>query len=303
MKYGVHLPNFAEYGDPRLLVELAQEAEGAGWDGFFLWDHLQPEARLHLPVVDPWIALAAVATVTSRVRIGALVTPLARRRPWKVAREAVTLDHLSNGRLVLGVGLGEPPEGDFATFGEDPSPRVRAGKLDEGIEILLGLMSGEPVHFQGAYYQVEGATFLPRPVQSPRIPIWVGGAWPHRRPMRRAARLDGIFPDKVGVDWEKGEIMTPADLAEIVAFIRAERPTSAPFDVVLGGATPGDDPAAAAAKVAAYAAVGLTWWIEGINGLRGPLATMRQRIRQGPPRVAAGLHDESERLFKRFRGG
>ena len=284
MQYGVHLPNFAEYGDPRLLVELAREAEGAGWDGFFLWDHLQPEARLRLPVVDPWIALAAVATVTSQVRIGALVTPLARRRPWKVAREAVTLDHLSNGRLVLGVGLGEPPEGDFATFGEDPNPRVRAGKLDEGIEILLRLMSGEPVHFQGTYYQVEGATFLPHPVQSPRIPIWVGGAWPHRGPMRRAARLDGIFPDKVGVDWEKGEIMTPADLAEIVAFIRAERPTNASFDVVLGGATPGDDPAAASAKVAAYAAVGLTWWIEGINSLRGPLDVMRQRIRQGPPR-------------------
>lgn len=284
MQYAVHLPNLGEYGDPRLLVELAREAEAAGWDGFFLWDHRQPDPRLRAPAVDPWVALTAIAMATSRVRIGALVTPLAGRRPWTVAREAVTLDHLSNGRLVLGVGLGDSPDGDFATFGEDPSPRIRAEKLDEGIAVLTGLMSGEPVQFQGKHYQVDGATFLPRPVQSPRIPIWVGGAWPHRGPMRRAARLDGIFPDKVGVDWEKGEIMTPSDLAEIVAFIRAERQTNAPFDVVLGGATPGNDRAAGAAIVASYAAVGLTWWIEGINALRGPLDVMRQRIRQGPPR-------------------
>ena len=139
VRFGISVPNFAEYADPRLLTALAREAEAAGWDGFFLWDHILIERSWRMPMADPWVALAAIAAATERIRLGPLVTPLARRRPWKVARETVTLDHLSGGRTILGVGLGHPPEAEYAAFGEEPDARVRALKLDEGLDVLTGL--------------------------------------------------------------------------------------------------------------------------------------------------------------------
>ena len=283
MRYAINVPNFAEYGDPHTLVELACEAEDAGWDGFFIWDHLHlfvPPRRV--PVTDPWIALAAIATATSRIRLGPMVTPVARRRPWKLARETVALDQLSHGRLILGVGLGEPRDADFAVFGEDPDPRVRAEKLDEGLEILAGLWGEQPFTYQGSHYTVRDALFSPPPAQSPRIPIWVAGTLPHLRPMRRAARWDGVVPLLAG----NFGLPSPDQIRETIAYIRAHRDGDGPFDVVLAeGNTPGDDPAAAAAIVAPYAEAGLTWWQEGLHGRRGPLEAMRQRIRQGPPRI------------------
>lgn len=284
MRYAIHVPNFGDYADPRALAELAQEAEAAGWDGFFLWDHLLARPEGDVPVADPWIALAAIAAVTTRIRLGPLVTPLPRRRPWKLAREAVTLDHLSKGRLVLGVGIGTPVEADFAPFGEPTDARERAQLLDEGLEIVTGLWSGEPFRHNGQRYRLNEVTFLPRPVQRPRIPIWVGGAWPHRGPMRRAAHWDGVFPDKAGIDWERGEIMTPDDLREILAYIRTQRTAAGPFDVILGGMT--DGPAQGAEKLAPYEEAGLTWWIEGLHSMRGSFAEMRKRIHAGPPRPA-----------------
>jgi hypothetical protein len=180
----VGLPNVREYADPRLLVELAREAEAAGWDGAFVWDHIAREEDPSVPATDPWIAVAAIAARTQRIRLGIMVTPLARRRPWKVAREAVAVDVLCGGRFTLGVGLGGGAQAEFATFGESPDPKVRAELLDEGLAILDGLWSGEPFAFEGTHHTVSGAHFTPRSVQQPRLPIWVAGRWPNRRPFR-----------------------------------------------------------------------------------------------------------------------
>ncbi len=280
MKYGLTLPNFGPFFDPRVLADLARMAEDTGWDGFFLWDHMLFDGRAR-PIADPWVALAAIAVNTSRIRIGTLVTPLARRRPWKLARETVSLDHLSGGRLTLGVGLGAPSEVEFGRFGEDPDPIVRGEKLDEGLDVLTGLWTGEPFQFQGRHFQVEEVVFEPPPLQSPRIPIWVGGVWPHKRPFRRAARWDGIFPliqTKEGMFGSP----TPRDLGEMMAFVEPHRTISGPFDVVVGGEIPREDPDQASRMLGAFADAGATWWLEG-PGDDEDLDYMRALIPQGPP--------------------
>src|SRR4249919_1336900 len=177
MRFGLIVQMTGPLGDPRPLVRLAREAEAAGWDGFFIWDVFGGAADAPKPVVDPWIALAAIATVTERMRLGPMVTPLPRRRPWKVAREAASLDQLSNGRLILGVGIGDRTE-EFRRFGEEPDPRVRARMLDEGLEVITGLWRSEPFSFHGEHFRIDDALVLPRPIQTPRISIWVGGTWP-----------------------------------------------------------------------------------------------------------------------------
>lgn len=281
MFYGVHVQNSGEFGDPRLLGVMAREAELAGWDGFFIWDHIAYSLGRTAPMADPVVTLAVVAAQTERIRFGALVTPLARRRPWKVARETVSLDILSGGRLILGAGLGEPVDVEFARFGEDADARVRAGKLDESLAIVSGLWSGEPFSYVGAHYRVEEVTFLPPPLQTPRVPVWIAGEWPNKPPFRRAARWDGIFPSKRGVKVD--EMMTPGDLDEIVRFIRQERTSDTSFAVALGGYTPAHDRSGAVAIVEPYVEVGLTWWLEGINSLKLSLLEARERVRQGPP--------------------
>ena len=175
MKYGLYLPNFGAFGETRLLADLAHDAEQAGWDGFFIWDHIARPWTTQ--VVDTWVALTAIAQRTSRIRFGPLVTPLARRRPWKVARETVSLDRLSEGRLILGVGLGGSggQSVEWANFAEELDLRTRAEMLDEGLDILTGLWSGKPFSYNGQHYQVNDSLFLPTPIQSPRIPIWVAG--------------------------------------------------------------------------------------------------------------------------------
>lgn len=282
MRFAVSVPNFGDYFNPRLLAQLAREAEESGWDGFFLWDHMIFWPGFSEPIVDPWVALAAMAMTTERIRLGTLVTPLARRRPWKLARETVSLDHLSGGRLVLGVGLGFPADAEFETFGEEPDDRVRAAKLDEGLDVLAGLWRGEPFTYSGEHFRIAEVTFRPTPVQTPRIPIWVAGMWPNRAPFRRAARWDGVAP--VPLDPESGRMFSPSELSEIAGYVAAQRGSDAPFDVVYGGATPGESPSAAREAVAPYAAAGLTWWIENLNHWRGPFAAMRERLRRGPPR-------------------
>ena len=181
MQFGINVPIFGEYADARLLAELAVEAEQAGWDGFWVWDHLQwsgeEDGEPRQSSVDPTVALALIAAATTRVRIGPMVLPLARRRPWKVARELATLDHLSAGRLTLGVGLGGPPGLEFGDFGEDVDVKVRAGKLDEGLAVLQGLWTGEPFEFAGKHHVVQGAQLLPPPRQQ-HVPIWVAGSGP-----------------------------------------------------------------------------------------------------------------------------
>jgi alkanesulfonate monooxygenase SsuD/methylene tetrahydromethanopterin reductase-like flavin-dependent oxidoreductase (luciferase family) len=278
MRYALYLPNFGAQHSARALAELAHETEEASWDGFFLWDHVINEAQ-GVPLVDVWVALAAMAMTTSRIRLAATVTPLPRRRPWKLARETVSLDHLSNGRLTLGVGLGVPAE--FEHFGENSDNQVRAAKLDEGLEILAGLWSGKPFEHHGQAYQVEKTTFSPPCLQQPRIPVWVGGWWPTKAPFRRAARWDGVIPLKQSGD----NLLEPEDVKEVRDFIHQERTSDDPFDIAIISWTDPSDPAAAADKVAAYAEAGTTWWLESLYMQCNSLDEMRQRIHLGPPKI------------------
>jgi hypothetical protein len=265
------------------MVELAVTAEHAGWDGFFLWDHI------HLgdwagPVLDPWVCLTAAAAATDRITIGTLVTPLPRRRPTKLARETVTLDHLSGGRLILGVGIGWPPDVDFGDLGDSADNRVRGAQLDEGLTVLTGLWSGEPVTYSGEHNKVAGARFSPTPLQQPRIPIWVAGGWPNRKPFRRAAAWDGVDPLVFDSDVPGGfRPPTPAELKEIVAYTLEHRDGEGPFEVAAGDSLVGvADPAG---KVAEYVDAGLTWWIEGIGWPVESFEYWRDVIAAGPPRL------------------
>jgi alkanesulfonate monooxygenase SsuD/methylene tetrahydromethanopterin reductase-like flavin-dependent oxidoreductase (luciferase family) len=206
---GVYVAPFDELADPRLLARLAARAEERGWDGFFVWDHIlySPPVR---GVADPWVALSAIACATERLRIGPMVTPPSRRRVQKLTREAVTLDHLSAGRLVLGLGLGSASHGELAPFGEVDAPREMARRLDAALERLVAFWGGE---------------FEPTPVQQPRIPIWLAARWPRRAPVRRAARYDGVFPI---------DLPGPEAVSELVAEVRELRgPAAGPFDVVV----------------------------------------------------------------------
>jgi alkanesulfonate monooxygenase SsuD/methylene tetrahydromethanopterin reductase-like flavin-dependent oxidoreductase (luciferase family) len=278
MRYGIYLPIAGEYANPTLLAELAREAEKAGWDGVFIWDHIgQPNVA-----VDPWVTLAAMAMRTERVKVGPIVTPIARRRPWKLARETVTLDHLANGRLILGVGLGWASQ-EFETFGEESDPAIRAEKLDEGLDILAGLWRGEPFSYRGKHYQVQDACFMPRPVQSPRIPIWVCGAWPVKKaPFRRAARWDGIIAI---CDPRENRAIRPDEVRAIRAYIQQHRASSDPFDVVVLLWSEGRRTAEERAEVAPYAEAGATWWLEDLSLERFSVEGARERIRRGPPAV------------------
>jgi alkanesulfonate monooxygenase SsuD/methylene tetrahydromethanopterin reductase-like flavin-dependent oxidoreductase (luciferase family) len=297
MRYGLTVPNFGDCFDPRLLAGMAREAEDAGWDGFFIWDHVQ---FMPAPTVDPWVALAAMALATQHIRIGPLVTPVPRRRPVKLARETVSVDHLSDGRLVLGVGIGAGPwEWDY--LGEEPDLRVRGAMLDEALDLLTRFWSGEPVLHQGAHYRFRGdfgpgrpdvnpTPLLPRPKQSPRIPIWVAGTWPAKPPFRRAARWDGVVP--LGPDRGQGPRLTPDEVRDMLAYIARHRTDATAFEVVIGGQTSGSEHAQDRATVQSYIDAGATWWLEDVSPWafgwtwRGswPMAAMRERVRRGPPR-------------------
>ena len=280
MRYGFVIPS----GDPLTVAGLAQQAEIAGWDGVFTWDGISIEIEGAEPTYDPWVTMAAMAMRTERVRIGAMVTPLSRRRPWKVARETVTLDHLSRGRLVLPVGLGALDDGGFGKVGEPTDRKTRAQLLDESLAILTGLWKGEPFRFTGEHYQLDEMTFLPSPVQSPRIPIWVVAAWPRPRSMARALRYDGLLPNRLELDGGPGEV-APPDVAAIAAYVAAHRTETTPFDIIVEGVTPGDDPDRAAAIVGPRADAGATWWIEAMWQPPNAPADIRVRIEQGPPRL------------------
>jgi len=226
--------------------------------------------------------------MTQRIRLGTMITPVSRMRPWKLASETATLDRLSNGRLILSVGLGALDSG-FAAFGEVTDRQQRAELLDEGLELLTRLWLGRPVHFEAKHYRVEvdESNFLtpppPPPVQQPRIPIWVVGAWPRQKSLQRALRYDGLLPNVMGADGKvRMSPATPDEVGEISAYIRAQRKETTPLDIILEGETPGDDPAEAAAIVRPYAEAGATWWIEA-RWTAPSMDAVLQRIRQGPP--------------------
>ena len=273
MKYGFVLP----YGDARTAADFAYDAEQAGWDGFFVWE----------PVWgwDAWVSLAAAAMTTERTRLGTMLSPLSRMRPWKVAGETVSLDHLSGGRVILSVGLGAIDSG-FEAFSEVTERRARAELLDESLDIVTGLWRGQPFTYEGRHYQVRETSFLPPPppVQQPRIPIWVVGAWGRERSMQRVLRFDGLLPNVFGDGGKPREIM-PGDVRAMAAYIAERRTETTPFDIVIEGETSGDDPARATDEVGPLAEAGMTWWLEARWNISSPsvLDDLRRRIAAGPP--------------------
>ena len=271
VRHAVNLPPFGAFAEPAVVVDLAAAAEAGGWDGLFLWDHMIRAHEPHRAVVaDPWILLAAVATTTSRLRLGPMVTPLARRRPQKVARETVTLDHLSGGRLTFGVGLGVDSGDELGRFGEPTDDRARAAVYDEALELLLALWSGDEVDHRGEHFTADHVRFLPRPLQQPRIPVWGaargGGA---RRPVRRAARLDGLFPVDTTVD----QLMPMLDV------VAAERGGLDGYDVVMEA-----DPDA---DLSRYEAAGVTWVMRVVDDSGDPGKVITE-IAAGPAGPMAG---------------
>lgn len=273
MRYGFVIPS----GNPREVAGLAREAEDAGWDGAFYWDGI---AIGEMDTYDPWVVMAAMAMRTERVRIGAMLTPPARRRPWKLARETMTLDHLSGGRLVLPVGLGAIDDGGFSKVGEPTDRKVRAGRLDESLEILEGLWSGEPFSYEGEHYRLGEMVFRPPTVQRPRIPVWVVGAWPSERSMSRALRYDGVLAYALG-----GRAVTPEVIREIKAYVEEKRGNDASFDIVVEGESRGEDPDRASSIVRPYAEAGTTWWIESPWMSPNAPEDLSRRLGQGPPRM------------------
>lgn len=276
MKFGF----VASYGSVDQILEMAKEAENYGWDGVFTWDGISiGETNTY----DPWAILAAMSMITERVRLGAMVFALPRRRPWKVAREAITIDHLSKGRLVMPVAMGATPDGGISRVNTDTEDRkVRAKRLDEALEILKLAWSGETVSFEGEQYQMKDMIFRPKPVQRPRIPIWNVGAWPREKSMQRTIRWDGIIP----MDAEDAFApVGPEMLREIAAWIREHRQADSPFDVVVEGVTDGADVAGTRDRVAPLAEAGATWWIESRWSPEDTPEVLLERIRQGPPSV------------------
>jgi alkanesulfonate monooxygenase SsuD/methylene tetrahydromethanopterin reductase-like flavin-dependent oxidoreductase (luciferase family) len=278
MRYGI----IVNAGDPAEMADTAAEAESAGWDGVFYYDAIAiGDAEMY----DPWVVLAAMAMRTRRVRLGLILTPPSRRRPWKLARETMTVDRLSGGRLILPVGLGALDDAGFGNVGEPTAARTRADLLDESLAILDGLWSGEPFAFDGRHYRFGAMTFRPTPVQRPRIPIWVVAVPASERSMQRALRWDGILVQTDRLE----EIRTMADR------VRSERPgelSDGRFDIVAQGATSAADPAQARAAVQPYADAGATWWIEG-DWEHPTVDSNRRRIRAGPP-APPGSSDEPE---------
>jgi hypothetical protein len=276
VRYGIILTA----GDIHEIAAMAAEAEDAGWDGVFYWDGMAIPGGD--PIYDPWVTLAAVAMRTERVRFGAIITPPARRRPWKLARETMTLDHLSGGRIVLPVGLGALDDPGFGGVGEPTDRRIRAELLDESLEILTRAWSGAPFTYEGKHYQMAEMAFRPPSVQQPRIPIWVVAMWPRVKSVDRALHYDGIMPYLVGPDGGPAAA-TPEDIRAMVAAARERKGEGEPFDIILEGTTPADDPQAARERVLPLAEAGATWWIE--SPWEAPsVASLRQRIAAGPPR-------------------
>jgi hypothetical protein len=285
MHFAINLPNTGPYADVLAMADLARIAEQCGWEGLFVWDHVTWLRSEPQPVADPWILLTAVALATTHLRVGTMVTPVARRRPTKLARETITLDRLSAGRLTLGVGLGSPLDDEFVAVGEPGDPELLAKRLDEGLDVLAAAWSGQPVSYHGTTQHVDGVTFLPRPIQRPRIPVWVGGTWPKRRPVQRALRWDGavftyVDETAAGPGWRSP---APHEIAELASLARRERGSLHGFDIVVGGRSLDDD----AHLVEPLAAAGATWWQESLGPHHGGWQDTVDRIRLGPPHMAS----------------
>lgn len=276
MRFGVFLPPFAEFAEPRRVVALGTQTESAGWDGLFLWDHML--AFPGMAVADPWVVMAAVATVTQRIRLGALVTPLPRRRPWVLSRQMATLDRLSGGRLIGGVGLGDDGWSEFSSFGDAVDPVTRGAMLDEALELLQQFLNGEPVDYDGSHYSVHSPALLPTPLQRP-LPLWGAVRWPNKRPLARIAKLQGCFPI-----FHTPGALPPPDPAEISALRAAllERGAATDIAIAVRCNLAAEEPASVPETVAALEASGVTWMLEAVAPGTDPDVVSRI-VEQGPP--------------------
>lgn len=277
MKRGIFLAPFAELASPRRVAELAATAEQAGWDGFFLWDHML--ASSGMAVAEAWTTMAAMAMTTTTISLGPMVTPLARRRPWVLARQIATLDQLSGGRLVMGIGLGDDGWREFSAFGDEASPRTRGEMLDESLAIVQKLLTGNAVVQHGSHYDVDSGPVLPRPVQDP-VPFWGGVRWPNRKPLARAAGLQGCFP----IFADTGQRPAPPSVDELTAVRAALTELGAPrsLDLVVRCSVHLIDPREQATTVATLDAAGVTWLLEGFE-IDQDAADVEAIVAAGPP--------------------
>lgn len=269
------------------IVDVAVAAEEHGWDGLFIADAIGIETKEFpaFPFFDPWVLMGAMAARTRRLCLGTMLTAVPRRRPWKLAREVVTLDHLSKGRAILGTGVGAAQDdGGFYKVGEAMDLPTRAARLDEGLQVVAGLMTGEPFSFDGEHFKVDSMTLLPPPIQKPRVPLWVVGVWPKPKSMARALRWDGLVPQPPTPAKGYPEPFSPQVYREIKAYVDEHRKAEGSFDITASGETSGAREARSQARdqVQAYAEAGATWWLEASFSFdtKAPL----ERIRQGPPR-------------------
>jgi alkanesulfonate monooxygenase SsuD/methylene tetrahydromethanopterin reductase-like flavin-dependent oxidoreductase (luciferase family) len=278
VKYGF----VTSFGGARDYVTLAREAEQHGWDGVFAWDDISVDPR---DVFDPWAILGAMAVATERVTLGAMVFSLARRRPWKVARESMTVDHLSGGRLVIPVGLGGTWDGGYSRVStDDPDRKVRAAKVDECLDILELAWTGELVSYAGTHYQMTDLLFLPRPIQRPRIPIWTVGAWPHTKSLARSARWDGCIVYDMSGSSQEGAVSAET-VRRVKSWMDEHRTVDTPFEIIVEGETSGTDAKANRATLEPLIDAGATWWIESRWEDHESFESLLQRVRKGPPGV------------------
>jgi alkanesulfonate monooxygenase SsuD/methylene tetrahydromethanopterin reductase-like flavin-dependent oxidoreductase (luciferase family) len=287
VRYSINIPNFGDFADARVVATVATAAEAAGWDALFVWDHVVHDKQLRRgqPFGDPWMLLTAAALATSRLRLGTLVTPVARRRPEQLARQVATLDALSGGRVIFGAGLGGPIEDEFASFGDTTDPVILAERLDEGLELLSRYWSGEMVNHDGPHYRVRQTALLPATVQRPRPPVWIAGYWPNRRPMRRAAEWDGAVP--LFKTARHGQAPSPNEVRELADYIAQRRNDRANkrFDIIVGGES---EPSEAADLLIPLRDAGATWWDERQVQTKPDhyqAKAVLHRVEAGPPAI------------------
>lgn len=270
LRFGVYLPPFGPFGDPTVLVDLAIRAEAAGWDGVFLWDHIVSDA---MPIADSWTTLAAIAQATQHLLLGPTITPLSRRRPWVVARHGSTVSRLSGGRLILGAGVGSDESGDFSRFGEPTGLRTRSALLEEGLDIVRAMWSGQPYRHNGPHYKISLEGTAPEPHA---IPIWMASSTGNPQVIRRAATCDGIFP-------HADHTLTPEDVADLMtALQRAGRRTERPYDVAIAGNASSAWEEPKNIDLEGLAQAGVTWWMESLIHF-DPLQLSLDVVDAGPP--------------------
>lgn len=283
MRQAISISAAGPGGDPRTMAELAALAEASGWDAVFLEDYVVYPGPPRIHAYDPWVVLAAMAMATTRIRLGTLVTPVTRRRPWKLAMEATTLDHLSGGRVILGVGAGDPTEASFAAAGESFSRREAAARLDEAVQLIARLWEGSPVTFHGTHFQTEGLQLSARPVQRPRIPIWVGGDWLLPGVRRRLPRWDGSCAYHGRPGTPETRPLDAEEVRALLAWVARERGTAEGYDVCVGGRPRDSDLVREREYLVSLAEAGATWWQEWPGP--GDPDRIRRAVAAGPLRI------------------